>query len=251
MKFLYSIFLLLIFISSCADYKSIKTKASVDKKLYSSKGFILVYNDSLKKSGLIKKKINNNEDQMIHSFLKAKTPVRITNLENMKSYETVVTKKSTYPKIFNGLISKKIANEIELDLNNPYVEILEIKKNEKFIAKEGNTYEEERNVAEKVPVQKIQINTIGGDEISIEKKSKKEDKKNFFILVSDFYYESSAYDLKTELEKTVKSSNFFVKKINKNKYRLSIGPFKDFNSLKSVYISLNTIGFEGLDIYKK
>ena len=46
-------------------------------------------------------------------------------------------------------------------------------------------------------------------------------------------------------------NRFSVKKINDNKYRLSAGPFKNFNALKSIYISLNNLGFEDLNIYRE
>ena len=42
-----------------------------------------------------------------------------------------------------------------------------------------------------------------------------------------------------------------VKKINNNKYRLLVGPFKNFNALKTTYISLNNLGFESLNVYRK
>ena len=45
-------------------------------------------------------------------------------------------------------------------------------------------------------------------------------------------------------------NNIFVKKINDNKDRLSAGPFKNFNALKTTYISLNNLGFDDLNIYK-
>ena len=38
--------------------------------------------------------------------------------------------------------------------------------------------------------------------------------------------------------------------ISNNKYRLLAGPFKNFNTLKTSYISLNNLGFENLNIYK-
>ena len=44
-------------------------------------------------------------------------------------------------------------------------------------------------------------------------------------------------------------SNISVKKINNKKYRLLVGPFKNFNALKTTYISLNNLGFENLNIY--
>ena len=45
--------------------------------------------------------------------------------------------------------------------------------------------------------------------------------------------------------------NFSVKKINDNKYRLSVGPFNNFNALKSTYISLNKLGFEDLNVFRE
>ena len=51
--------------------------------------------------------------------------------------------------------------------------------------------------------------------------------------------------------KKFQTSKFSVKKINDNKYRLSVGPFKNFNALKSIYISLNNLGFEDLNIYRE
>ena len=41
-----------------------------------------------------------------------------------------------------------------------------------------------------------------------------------------------------------------VKKVNNTKYRLFAGPFKNFNALKNIYISLNNLGFENLNIIK-
>ena len=62
---------------------------------------------------------------------------------------------------------------------------------------------------------------------------------NFVLVIVTFYYEKSAFYLKNELVGKTKKNNFSVKKLSKNKYRLSVGPFKNFTSLKSTYISLN------------
>ena len=70
------------------------------------------------------------------------------------------------------------------------------------------------------------------------------------MVINDFYYESSANNLKNDLIQKTKMNNISVKKINNNKYRLLAGPFKNFNALKTTYISLNNLGFEGLNIYK-
>ena len=70
-------------------------------------------------------------------------------------------------------------------------------------------------------------------------------------MISDFYYLDSANNLKNELVKEIYISNISVKKINDKKYRLLAGPFKNFNALKTTYISLNNLGFESLNIYRE
>ena len=72
---------------------------------------------------------------------------------------------------------------------------------------------------------------------------------NYMLVISDFYYLESADILKNELAKKTKFNSFSVKKIKNNKYRLLAGPFKNFNSLKTTYISLNNLGFDDLNIY--
>ena len=70
-------------------------------------------------------------------------------------------------------------------------------------------------------------------------------------MISDFYYLDSANNLKNELVKKIYISNISVKKINDKKYRLLVGPFKNFNALKTTYISLNNLGFESLNIFRE
>ena len=167
----------------------------------------------------------------------------------MNVIETKVFKKANYPKIFNMIISKKTAELLELNLDNPYIEILEVKKNKTFIAKESNTFEEEKNVAETAPVNEVLVNDLSKEKILLTEKINK--KNNFILVISDFYYLNSANNLKIELFKKTKFDNFYVKKIEKNVYRLYVGPFQNFNALKSTYISLNNLGFDDLNIYKE
>ena len=62
---------------------------------------------------------------------------------------------------------------LKLDENNPYVEIIEVKKNKTFIAKKTNTFDEEKNVAETVPVNEIQMDDLTKSDTDT-KKNKKE-----------------------------------------------------------------------------
>ena len=234
---------------SCADYSVYNVNKSKEKQYYSSSGFALVYEDSLYKQKIVNRKINNNEDiKVMHSLLKTNTPIKIINPNNSKFIETRIYKKANYPKIFTIVVTEKIASILELDLDNPLVEVIEIKKNKTFIAKKANTYEEEKKVAKKVPVDEIKMDDLTNDKDEDKKNAFKDN--NFIILINDFYYEDSAINLKNELIKKTKLNNILIKKIGNNKYRLLAGPFKNFNALKTTYISLNNSGFEDLNIYK-
>ena len=243
------ILFIFIFLYSCAGYEKNKS-AKDDKKIYySSSGFALIYEDFLYENKTISKKINNEHILILHSTLKNYTPVRITNLKNSKSLETKVYKKANYPKIFSVVVTKKIASILDLDIENPFVEIIEIKKNKKFIAKEGNIFDEEKKIANTAPVDEIEMDDLSASEIKENREVPKKEK--FMIVVSDFYYKDSAVSLKNDLSKKILLSNIFIKKINNKKYRLLIGPFKNFNALKTTYISLNNLGFESLNIYNE
>ena len=248
----------ILLFGACANYKTEKTKQIKEKKLYSSKGFALIYDGELFEQGGVDKKLNNNKiiDNRLnhenilamHSTLRKNTLIIIINPVNSKSIETKIFKKTNYPNIFNIVLSKKISTILELDIDDPYVEIFEIKKNKTFIAKESNTFEEEKKVAESAPIDEITMDDLTKEGPVVRKKIDK--KKNYVIVISDFYYIDSAYDLKNELVKKTQIDNFAIKKINDNQYRLSAGPFKNFNSLRTIYISLNNLGFEELNVYK-
>tara|TARA_Y100000590_G_scaffold443079_1_gene572059 strand:+ start:1885 stop:2640 length:756 start_codon:yes stop_codon:yes gene_type:complete len=241
--------LLFLFLFNCANLKTDQLNNKKEKIYYTSNGFALIYEDYLYKDGVIHKKINNEDIIVIHSSLKKNTPIKITNPQNSISLKAKINFKSTYPEIFNILISKKAASILQLDPNNPYIEFSEIKKNKTFVAKKSNTFDEEKNVAEKAPVNEVKMDDISQQNNAETKKLKSD--YNFVLVIGTFYYEKSAFDLKNELVGKTKKNNFSVKKLSKNKYRLSVGPFKNFNSLKSTYISLNNLGFSDLNIYKE
>ena len=243
------LFIYTAFLYSCAEYQAAKKIEKAEKHYYSSSGFALIYEDNLYTEKVINKKINNEDLRVMHSFLKTNTPIKIINPENYKFIETKIYKKANYPKIFNVVISKKIASILELDTENPYVEIIETKKNKTFIAKQSNIFEEEKNVSEKAPVNEVKMDDLTKQENKPENKLDKKD--NFVLVINDFYYFDSANNLKKILMEKTNFVNISVKKINNNKYRLLAGPFKNFNALKTIYISLNNLGFENLNVYRE
>ena len=238
---------LLFFLYSCSyQGRNIKTTDSdIIKKNYSSSGFVLIYDKDHYSSGLLNVKLNENDLFVLHPYLKRNTNLKIYNPQNLKSVDVRVKKNSNFPAIYKLVITKKTAVALDLDKDNPFVEIIQTKKNKKFIAKKADMFEEEKKVVIDVPV-----NTIEIDELTKVKEVKLDKKKvlSYNILITDFYYLKSAELLRDNLlKKNIK--NLSIVKLNENKFRLTSGPFKNFNSLKDAYIGLNYLGFEELDIY--
>ena len=235
------------FLSACVNgtYQSDK---SIIKETLTEKGFVLIYEESLKEDKILRKRIKNDELQVIHNKIKKNSFIDIFNPVNSKSLKAKVIAKDKYPSIYRLVVSKKIAELLELDLDNPYVEFSEIKKNKTFVAKKTETFQEERQVADKVPVAEVEV-----ADLSNTKKKKKTKKNNtkFYILISDFYYLDSAQNLKKYLNEQIKSNKLSINSINDHKHRLYLGPFKNFKSLQSTYIKLHKHGFTDLDIYQK
>ena len=221
------------------------SKVKVREPTYSSKGFALIYEDSIFERKIVNKKLNNDQNYVLHSFLKNNTLVVISNPFNSKSLTAKVRKTYKYPSIYNIVITKKMADNLDLDINNPYVEVFTIKKNDKFIAKEASIFEEEKNVANKAPVTSININDLSVSTPKIEVKKKK---PTYIINIAEFYFLESAEAVKNRFEKKVNLENIKIKKISKNKFKVYFGPYASFNSIKETYFSLNELGFEDLDI---
>ena len=239
----------IVLLYSCADYKTQQAREGVEKNYYFSKGFALVYNEDLYYQKVVNKKFSDEKYGAMHNLLKVNTSVKIINPSNSKFLNIKISKKANYPKIFNIVLSRSAAFALELDMENPYVEVFETKKNKTFVAKESNTFEEEKNVAGTVSTNEIKMSDITINKSETKKKS--DEKNNFILVISDFYYEDTANNLMEELIKKTKLNNIAVNKINDKKYRLFAGPFKNFNALKTTYISLNKLGFESLNVYRK
>ena len=93
-----------------------------------------------------------------------------------------------------------MASDLDLDINNPYVEVVKNKKNIKFIAKKAKIFEEEKTVADKAPVTSISINDLSTSELSSNKKYKNLN-TSYIINIAEFYYYDSALGIKERFEK--------------------------------------------------
>ncbi len=246
MKFKY--FFLIFFLFSCVeDVKLINRNNIQVKKTFISKGFTLIYNDNLIKKKTIKKRIDDREYVILHSFLERNTYVKIFNPINSKTVIAKVKYKTNYPIIYNSVITNRIAEELELNYEDPYVEIIEIRKNDTFIAKKAKTFDEEKNVANKAPITDININVISNEPENTEIRSKKNE---YIINIGEYYYLDSAKIVKNRLINEANLTNVKIKKISKNKFRVYVGSYFLFNAMKDPYFAISKLGFEHLDVIK-
>ena len=240
----YKIIFLLTFLTSCSSGTLQNEKSNFTP--YSSKGFVLIYNEGDYKNKIISRKLNENELEIGHNKIRKNSIVVITNPENNKSITLKVSKRVKYPDFFKGLITKELSQKLELDPDLPFLDIQERAKNKLFVAKKAVTFSEEKKVLTKIPVTKVKINNISKKKKNTqgEKKTKK-----YSIIIGDFYSKDWADSLIALLiNEDIKKEVFKVKKLKKNKYQLTAGPYSSINTLKNDYFKLNKYGFENLDI---
>ncbi len=166
-------FIIFVILTSCTD-KSENINYSKKFINYSNKGFTLVFDENFYKKNLINKKLNDRSLLIFSSSLEEETPVRITNLINGKYLIAKVGKNAKYPFFYNSVISKRIANDLEINFKEPYIEIKTLIQKDSFIINKAKTFDEEKEVANKVPVEGIEIKNISINE----DKEKKIKKKN-------------------------------------------------------------------------
>ena len=250
MKYLLLIFLLFIILNSCVTTPIEKKDSSTTLKSYFlNKGFTLVYNEELYKEKLVKGKIEDRSLTIFQKNLKKNTKVKITNLINSKYIIANVGKKVEYPYFYNSVISRRISKNLEIDELEPYVEIKELLEGSSFIAKKAKTFDEEKTVASKAPIDDIQIKDLSNNKKEKLKVNMK--KFSYIIKIADFYFEKSADQMKTRVltETSIKKVN--INKLSKNKFNVYLGPFNNLNSLKNSFNSINVLQFDAIEIIKK
>ena len=239
--------LLTIILQSCelSNVNNSKKFNNNFENKYKNTGFALIYDKKLEKV----KKLEPRSLEIYHKLLKKKSIVKVTNPENGKYLiAEVKSNKVKFSNFYNSILSLRIAEELELDINQPYVEILLISKGSTFVAKKAKMFEEEKKVAEKAPVDGIQINDL--NKTTIKKKKNKTRNFSYSIKVADFYYEDSAQIMVNRIQKETTINNLDIKKLSKTKYRVLIGPFNDIKSLKNSFEKMNFLNFENLEILK-
>ena len=242
--------LFFLILTSCVNTQVKKeNKLFISKNYFSNKGFALVYSDTLKKEKIISNKLDDRSLIIFQKNLKKNTIVKITNLSNQKSIIAKVGKKSDYPNFYNSVISIRISDVLKIDKNEPYVEIKQLLESSSFIAKKTKTFDEEKNVAAKAPVESIKIKNLSNNIIKNEKVINK--KFLYIIKIADFYFEKSAKDMVLRIKKETIIKEVKVNKISTTKFRVFLGPFQNLDSLKNQFNAINSLQFENIEIIKK
>jgi len=231
------------------EIKEINNKKDLINIVYSNKGFALIYSEDVDKS--LEYKLDNASINILSPNLPNGTPVRITNIINGKSLITVVQNKTVLPIYYNSVITSRIVNELSINPNEPYIFIETINSNNLYVANDVKTFDEEKEVANKAPVDDIMIQNI-----SIKKEKKESDTENFvtnfnyIIKFADFYFEDSAIMLKNRLFEEYNIENILIKKLSQNNFRVYKGPYKDFEKLKKGFQNIENLEFDSIEIIK-
>ena len=247
MNYKFLLIILIFTLYGCNQHANNKTINIISDIKYKNNGFALIYDDQLRKERKISKKINNRSLLIFHKNLKRNSFVKITNPLNQKTIiAKVASNRVNFPELYNSVITTRIAEELSLDSKIPYIELVLITENSTFIAKKAKTFEEEKKVAEKVPVDGITIDNLG----STSNYEKKDKKPSFLysIKIADFYYKDSATNMAERIISETNVKDPIIKKITNTKYRVLIGPFSDIRNLEKSYNEIKSLDFENLEI---
>ncbi len=231
------------------EIPEINKKEDVINIIYSNKGFALIYSEDLGNS--LENKLDNASINILSPKLSNGTPVRITNIINGKSLITVVQNKTVLPIFYNSVITMRIASELSINPNEPYIFIETINSNNLYVANDVKTFDEEKEVANKAPVDDIMIQNIS---VKTEKKESNTENFvtnfNYIIKFADFYFEDSAIMLKNRLFEEYNIENILIKKLSQNNFRVYKGPYKDFEKLKKGFHNIENLEFDSIEIIK-
>ena len=237
-----NLLLILLFLTSCTVQST-----QYSENIFSNKGFVLLYDESLIEKKLLRKPLDDRSLEIVHNTLSKGTKVRIINLLNNKSTNAIVKTKNKNLFFYNSIFSKRIFDELNISVKEPYVEISKIRENKTFIAKKSKTFDQEKKVANKAPVKSISINEIGTP------KSKELDDRrsfNYSIKITEFYFLKNAQELKKRIENETKLKNINIISINDTKHQVLLGPYSNINTLQSAYNSINNLNFENIELIR-
>src|SRR6056300_1473353 len=157
-------------------------------------------------------KVSKSND--IVSILPKGTLIKISNFENKQSLTIRTTKQDDKLNSRLAELPLNVYNEISLDKNFPLIQVLSVKDNKSFTAKNVKIYKEEKILLNFGPF--------------------------YFKTYADNFYKILKFSLKNK-------SNLFKDYKDKN-YFISIGPITNLKEFDNIYLNLSKIGLTGFNI---
>ena len=182
-------------------------------------------------------KVSKSND--IVSSLPKGTLIKISNFENKQSLTIRTTKRDTNLKTRLVALPLSVYNEISLDKNFPLIQVLSVKDNKSFTAKNVKIYKEEKTVANKVDFNKIEIQSNDSDKIN---------EKKILLNFGPFYFKTYADNFYKILKFSLKDKSNLFKDYKDKKYLISIGPITNLKEFDNIYLNLSKIGLTGFNI---
>ena len=217
----------------------------INENRYKNSGFALIDMENL----VDIKSLEPRSLDIYHKSLKKNSSVKITNPKNGNFLiARVKSNRIKFSNFYNSVLSLRIAEQLEIDYEEPLVEIILISKNSTFVAKKAKTFDEERNVAEKAPIDGIKINDLNNS--SVKKVKAKKEIFSSTIKIADFYYKETAQLMIERIKQETSIKNPKILKLSKTKYRVFLGPFDDIKDLKMNFEKIDSLNFENLEILR-
>jgi len=182
-------------------------------------------------------KVSKSND--ITTILPKGTLIKISNFENKQSLTMRTTKQDDKLNSRLAELPLNVYNEISLDKNFPLIQVLSVKDNKSFTAKNVKIYKEEKTVANKVDFNKIEILSINSDKIY---------EKKILLNFGPFYFKTYADNFYKILKFSLKDKSNLFKDYKDKKYLISIGPITNLKEFDNIYLNLSKIGLTGFNI---
>ena len=182
-------------------------------------------------------KVSKSND--IVSSLPKGTLIKISNFENKQSLTIRTTKQDNKLNSRLAELPLTIYNKISLDKNFPLIQVLSVKDNKSFTAKNVKIYKEEKTVANKVDFNKIEIQSIDSNKIY---------EKKILLNFGPFYFKTYADNFYKILKFSLKNKSNLFKDYKDKNYLISIGPITNLKEFDNIYLNLSKIGLTGFNI---
>ena len=175
----------------------------------------------------------------ITSKLPSGTLVKIINLQNKKSLIAKTTRKNS--KLISRVVSipETYFDNLNLDKKLPFVRVVSIRENKKFIAKRAKIYEEEKRVKNKVKFNSVEIVNLN---------KKEENSKKIYLNYGPFYFQTYADGLYKILSLNLKNKNILYKDYKTKNYNISVGPVNNLKEYDNLHKSLGALGLIGYEV---